>query len=63
MEELAKTKMIIEGLAKNISETTPENVNIVKATQALRTLEERVEILKQIKNPPFKEGSSNILNF
>lgn len=63
MEELAKTKMLIEGLAKNIAEAAPEAVNIVKATQALRTLEERVEILKQIKNPPFVKDSDKLLNF
>lgn len=57
MEELAKTKMLIEGLAKNVAEANPETIDVVKATKALRVLEERVEILKQIKNPPFKEGS------
>jgi len=55
--------MLIEGLAKNIAEAAPEAVNIVKATQALRTLEERVEILKQIKNPPFVKDSDKLLNF
>jgi len=63
MEELAKTKMMIEGLCKEISESVPEEVDIVSATRALRTLEERVEVLKHIKNPPLKEGSTNILSF
>lgn len=63
MEEIAKAKMLIEGLAKNLNETAPENVDVVKATKALRTLEERVEVLKHIKNPPFKQDSSNLLEF
>lgn len=63
MEEIAKAKMLIEGLAKNLNETAPENVDVVKATKALRTLEERVEVLKHIKNPPFKQDSTNLLEF
>jgi len=63
MEELAKTKMLIEGLCKNISESKPEEIDIVKATWALWVLEERVEVLKHIKNPPFKQDSKDILTF
>jgi hypothetical protein len=58
-----KAKMVIEGMHKWIAGKTPEQVDIVKATQALRMLEERVEVLKHIKSPPVDEGDANKLVF
>lgn len=63
MEEIARAKSAIEGMCKQIGESKPEDIDIVAATRALRTLEERVSVLTYIKNPPFKEGDQNILEF
>lgn len=63
MEEIAKAKMSIEGMCKNLSEAKPEEVDIVEATKALRLLEERISVLTYIKNPPFKEGDQTKLVF
>ena len=63
MEEMMKCKMVIEGMHKSLEAAKPEELDIVKATKALRTLEERVEILKHLKNPPLKEDDKSLLEF
>ena len=58
-EELAKSKIAISQLHRDLQTAKPEDVDIVKATRVLRMLEERIEILKHLKNPSTNPTNPN----
>ena len=62
-EELLKSKSLIEGMHAQIQTAKPEDIDIVKAVEAIKILEDRIEILKHLKNPILKEGEKDVLKY